>query len=76
MSKYLNVIFAKFSLFFSQVYGHWVDFLLLCDTRCVYMEHCNRFKSPIRMKMLHVNTSIGIKIPKPNEIVIGLRGVG
>ncbi len=36
----------------------------------------NRFKSPIRMKMLHVNTSIGIKMPKSNEIVICLKGVG
>ncbi len=45
-------------------------------SRCVYMEHCNRFKSSIRMKMLHINTSIRIKMPKPNEIVIGLRGVG
>ncbi len=26
MSKHLNVIFATFF-----VYGHWVDFLLLCD---------------------------------------------
>ncbi len=26
MSKHLNVIFATFL-----VYGHWVDFLFLCD---------------------------------------------
>ncbi len=44
----------------------------LRNSRCVYMEHCNRFKSPIRIKMLHINTSIGIKMAKPNEIVIGL----
>lgn len=54
----------------------WGGPVLLHNIRYVYIEHCNRFKSPVRMKMLHLNASIWIKMPKPNENVIGLRGVG
>lgn len=34
----------------------------------------NWFKGPVRMKMLHVNTSVGIKMPKLNANSIWLRG--
>ncbi len=64
---------AKIPLRFQALFPHFSSYP---DSRCIYMEHCNRFKSSIRMKIIHVNTSIGIKMPKSNEILIGLRGVG
>lgn len=42
----------------------------------VFTLHCIWFKSPIWMKMLQINASVGIKMPKPIDISMGLRGVG
>ncbi len=55
MSEYLNVFVAKFSLFFSQVHGHWVDFLLLCV--CFLAAVFPQLKYSLSYYMIHYTFS-------------------